>query len=82
MLASVLNLFSKVNENLSTKLPKPIHPDDLKIIYIDGIQRQEIKLVKNYLHYLGISKYDVKNISFIGNHFCKLEWKQYFDKKI
>ena len=57
---------------LTTKTEKPISKDEVTLIYIEGIRRQQVGLTKNYLQKIGIKKYAIKNISFIGNNVCEL----------
>jgi hypothetical protein len=52
--------------------PKIIRKDDLELVYIKGIQRQPIWVVKKCLSNLGIRHFYIRNVSFIGKDICEL----------
>ncbi|KAG4104092.1 hypothetical protein H8356DRAFT_1351043 [Neocallimastix lanati (nom. inval.)] len=56
----------------SGKQPKIIRKDDLELVYIKGIQRQPIWVVKKCLSNLGIRHFYIRNVSFIGKDICEL----------
>eukprot|EP00833_Pecoramyces_ruminatium_P017914 jgi/Orpsp1_1/1191946/evm.model.d7180000089553.1 len=58
--------------SLTTRPPKIIKKKDLALLYIKGFQRQPIKDLKDSLCNIGIKRFDIRNISFIGNDICEL----------
>jgi len=55
-----------------TRQPRIIRKDDLELIYIKGIQRQPIWVVKKCLSNLGIRNFYIRNVSFLGKDICEL----------
>ncbi|KAG4081623.1 hypothetical protein H8356DRAFT_1335264 [Neocallimastix lanati (nom. inval.)] len=58
--------------SLIMRQPKIIRKDDLDLVYIKGIQRQPIWVIKKCLSNLGIRHFYIKNVSFIGKDICEL----------
>ena len=58
--------------NLILRQPKIIRKEDLDLLYIQGIQRQPIWIVKKCLSNLGIRHFYIRNVSFIGKDICEL----------
>ncbi|ORY10611.1 hypothetical protein LY90DRAFT_518672, partial [Neocallimastix californiae] len=55
-----------------SETPKIIRKEDLDLLYIQGIQRQPIWIVKKCLSNLGIRHFYIRNVSFIGKDICEL----------
>ncbi|ORX63844.1 hypothetical protein BCR32DRAFT_273312 [Anaeromyces robustus] len=75
-----LEKFEKAILGLTNRPKKVLTLSDVKIIYIKGLERQPIRVVKELLFNHGLDKSYVKNISFFNKDICELVIVKRYEK--
>lgn len=64
--------FVKGSLVLAARPAASFRPTDLKAVYIQGIYRKPISVIRKSLANIGIQVWRIPNISFVGNNICEL----------